>query len=95
MLEKSDLAAIELIARDWMEDFDYEPRYPVKALLGSHFSEFRRWPTHELSQWIRPYSFDEKEDVFAEEVAKEKARLLSAYNETQLSDMDKFVLQIK
>ena len=95
MLKRPELIEVELIARDWMEYFGYEPLYPVNALLGSHFSEFRRWPTSELSQWIRPYSFDEKEDVFAVEVAKEKARLLSAYTEAQLTDVDKFVLQIQ
>jgi hypothetical protein len=94
-LKRPELLEIELIARDWMENFDYAPLYPLNALLGSHFSEYRRWPSSELSQWIRPYSFDEKEDIFAVEVAKEKARLLAAYTETELADGDRFLLQIQ
>jgi hypothetical protein len=94
-LKKPELIAIELIARDWMEYFGYEPHHAVNVLLRSHFSELRRWPTSELSQWIRPYSFDEKEDIFTSEVVKEKARLLSAYTESEFTDIDRFALQIQ
>ncbi len=94
-LKRPELIEVELIARDWMENFGYEPLYPPNALLGSHFSEFRRWSTEDLSEWIKPYSFDEIDDIFSSEVAKEKMRLQAVLAKAEITDEDRFALQIQ
>ncbi|MCK5544187.1 MAG: sulfotransferase [Desulfobulbaceae bacterium] len=95
ILEEPDLLAIELIARDWMEALGYECSFSVEALTKTHFTELRRWPTNELSEWIRAFSFDENEDIFAAEVAKEKARLQTVYSDAKITDDDRLLLHVR
>ena len=78
-----------------MEALGYECSFSVEALIKTHFTELRRWPTKELSEWIRAFSFDNNEDMFAAEAAKEKARLQTVYSDLKITDDDRFLLQVR
>lgn len=94
-LQDPELLLIELICRDWMEYFGYKCLYNIDFLIKRQFNEFSRWPTSELAEWVRPYSFDENDNFFSAEVLKEKMRLWSVYTNNQLTYDDKFILQIR
>jgi len=95
ILQEPDTLLIELICRDWMETFGYECSCQIDTLLTKQFNEFRQWPTDELAEWIKPYSFDEDDETFSTEVLKEKMRLKFAYGGNLLTNDESFALQIQ
>ena len=94
VLERSDLLLIELITRDWMEKYSYKTQYSPAELIEADTGDFRRWHTAGLSEWIRPFSFDEDEAVFEGEIIKEKLRLHFLYSNGCATDKDHFALQM-
>lgn len=93
VLDEQDLLLNELICSDWMDFWGYQVNYPGEKLESLSIKDVKRIKTENLSNWIRPYSFDEDDTKFAEEFLKEKLRLMYLNSAISLPE-EKFKLQI-
>jgi hypothetical protein len=93
ILEKPDLLLIDLICHDWMRIFDYEGLYSTDQLLSEKDTHFRRYKIEELSEWVRPYSFDQDNETYKTELIKEKLRLHHHLSEVDYTNDEEFALQ--
>ena len=93
ILDHSDIRMIELIAKDWMDIYGYNTSLSLSELEKSSDLCFRKWPTKNLSEWIKPYSFDENNSIFASEILIEKLRLHYVYSGQGFTDEDEFSIQ--
>ena len=78
LLTPTEIASLELYTYDWMKVFGYNPVSSRDELLNLGLRDYKRYRDAELAEWVRPFSFDEKEGAVESAILIEKLRLANS-----------------